>query len=79
MANEVVNNIVDKPLKTLFKTNAKLYTAIQKNVSVVYKTTIHQVFPHFPTSFYTTNSPLYVINIFHYSTYPTTITTKNIN
>lgn len=78
MVSKIVNNIVDKPLKTLFKTNGKLFARIQNFVLVVYKTIVHQLFPSFFTGFYTTTSSLSETNVFHYSTYPTTITTKYI-
>jgi len=78
MVSKIVNNIVDKPLKTLFKTNGKLFTIIQNFILVVYKTIVHQLFPSFFTGFYTATFSLFETNIFHYSTYPTTITTKYI-
>lgn len=44
--------------------------------SRVYKTLFQPTFPYFSTAFSTTSKPLYLINLFHYSTYPTTKTTK---
>lgn len=75
MVNKV-ENYVEKPIKNVFKTFEKLGKLNKKILSIVYKTSVHQLFLNLSTNFYTTNSPLSLTNLFHYSTYPTIITTK---
>ena len=76
MANNV-ENYVEKPIKNVFKTFGKLGKLSKKFLSNVYKTSIHQLFQILSTNFYTTRHSLFIINLFHYSTHPTIITTKN--
>ena len=79
MDNLVVENIVNKSFKTMLKTLEKCVDVYKKILFIVYKLSFHQLFPNFSTYFYTTNHSLLFTNCFHYSTYPTTITTKYIN
>ncbi len=79
MANIIVYNFVENPLKTLFKTMENFVKQNKIVVQYVYKISFHQLLQLLSTYFYTKFSSLSLINNFHYSTYPTTKTTKYIN
>ncbi len=74
-----VYNFVENPLKTLFKTMENFVNPFKILLQCVYKLSFHRLFQSFSTAFYTNSHSLLPINIFHYSTYPTTKTTKYIN
>ena len=72
---KLVENLVDNSFKTMLKTLENFGKQYQKFLSIVYKISFHQLFQTFSTNFYTNSCPLSLINYFHYSTYPTTMTT----
>lgn len=78
MVNEIVEKFVEKHLKTLFKSQQNFAKLYEIKLFNVYKASFHQLFQTFSTVFYTVTPPLNLSNYFHYSTYPTTITTKYI-
>lgn len=58
---------------------AQIFVEIFHSPSSTWKSTIFShFFPQLSTTFPTTTPPLFVIRLFHYSTAPTTITTKII-
>lgn len=78
MAN-LVEIIVENYLKTICKTYVKLCKTFFYLKTNVYKIIYQPTFPYFSTISSTTLKHLYQINLFHYSTTPTTKTTKYIN
>ena len=84
MANlsQSLTKLVENSCKTLCKSPckslAKLCVFLTPSRFYVQNPTFPPRFTHFPTIFPTTTSPLYLANLFHYSTASTTTTTNNI-
>ena len=76
MAN--VDNKVEKLRKTMLESLENFVKNCPNSLLNVYKIYIHKLSQFFPTDFSTGYLPLFLINFFHYSTYPTTTTTKYI-
>ena len=70
---------VENIRKTARKTIVKLCKTFTHFKNSVYKIVYQPTFPYFPTTFSTTHPNLFLNYLFHYSTPPTTMTTKYIN
>ena len=70
MAN--VENYAKNPVKIPPKTFVKLCKTFHQLHQLVQNLHISLTFSHFPTNFPTTTSSLSQLNLFHYSTNPTT-------
>lgn len=75
----LVEICVENYRKSTRKTIVKLCKTFIQNKTSVYKIVYQPTFPYFPTTFFANNKPLYLNYLFHYSTPPTTMTTKYIN
>ena len=75
MDNLNVEKPVKKTLKTMFKTLENFVKTYQILLFNVYKISFQSFFQTFSTDFYTIIQPLFLTNIFHYSTDPTITTT----
>ena len=73
-----VENSVKNSRKTMLKTNEKLWKTFTKIINHVKNLTSPLTFPNFPTDLLTTTRHLFNPYFFHYSTPPTTKTTKYI-
>lgn len=75
----LVEICVENYRKSTRKTIVKLCKTFIQNKFFVYKIIYQLTFPTFPTTFFTNDKPLLLNYFFHYSTPPTTMTTKYIN
>ena len=73
-----VQNSCKTLLKSLRKTRVKICSKNKYFTNPVQNTTFPPTFPTFPTTFPTAIPPLSSLNLFHFSTEPTTTTINNL-
>ena len=77
-STKILENLCKTPCKSTRKTRVNFCANILNTQNPVYKTLFPPTFPLLSTDLPTTTSPLYLINLFHYSTDPTITTINNL-
>ena len=75
---KILENLCKTPCKSTRKTCAYFRANLTKAQNPVYKIHFPPAFPSLSTKLHTTISPLYLTNLFHYSTDPTITTINNL-
>ena len=76
--NKNMENLCKTPCKSRGKTRALFCGNKILHQNLVQNSTFSHTFPCLSTNFFTTQSPLFLSNLFHYSTDPTITTINNI-
>ena len=75
---QTAKNLCKTPCKSYSKTRAIFCGNVSSRQKKVQNSTFSHTFPCLSTNFFTTLSPLFISNLFHYSTDPTITTINNI-
>ena len=80
MANitKIMENLCKTPCKSRSKTRARFCGNKKVHQNLVQNSIFSHTFPRLSTNFFTTTSPLFLSNLFHYSTDPTITIINNI-